>query len=144
MRKPLVPRIGDGRATLAIVHARSVAEVALRAVTSDVGGGRAYNVTNDPPISVDEFYEAAQEGIGRRVRWIPVAGLLAQEAIAAAGVILRCFRVPGSPLLNRTTLDFLLRSNPFSSERARTELGWTSAVDSRAAVVEAFRAFTHR
>jgi nucleoside-diphosphate-sugar epimerase len=140
LRQPLAPRIGDGRAVMSIVHARSVAEVAVRAVTSEIGAGRAYNVTNDPPITVGEFYEAAQAGMGRRVRWLPVSGAVAQGALAMAGVVLRLLRVPGSALLNSTSLDFLLKDNPFSSERARLELGWASAVDPREAVAEAFRA----
>ena len=140
LRQPLAPRIGDGRAVLAIVHARSVADVAFRAVTSDAGAGRAYNVTNDAPITVTEFYDAAESGMGRRARWVPVPGAVAKNALAAAGAVLRLFRVPGSPLINATSLDFLLQDNPFSSERARVELGWTSTVDPRVAVAEAFRA----
>jgi nucleoside-diphosphate-sugar epimerase len=139
LRLPLVPRIGDGRATLAIVHARSVAEVAVRAVTHDVAGGRAYNVTNDAPITVNEFYDAAQEGLGVRARWIPIPGGALQRAMGALGVALRTLRVPGASMLNATSLDFLLADNPFSSERARRELGWTSAVATHAAVAEAFR-----
>lgn len=140
LRLPVAPRIGDGRAVMSIVHARSVAEVAVRAVTSEIGAGRAYNVTNDPPITVGAFYEAAQAGMGRRVRWLPVPGALAQGALAIAGTALRLLRVPGSALLNSTSLDFLLQDNPFSSERARLDLGWTSTVDPCEAVTEAFRA----
>lgn len=139
LRLPVTPAIGDGRSVMSIVHARSVAEVAVRAVTSETGAGRAYNVTNDAPITVGEFYEAAQAGMGRRVRWLPVPGALAQGALAIAGAALRLLRVPGSALLNSTSLDFLLRDNPFSSERARLDLGWTSTVDPREAVAEAFR-----
>lgn len=140
LRLPLVPRIGDGRAVMAIVHARSVAEVAFRAVTSDIAGGRTYNVTNDAPISVGAFHDAAAEGLGRRVRWLGVSGGIAQGALDATGALLRLLRVPGSPLLNATSLDFLLQDNPFSSERARLDLGWHSRVEPHAAVVEAFRA----
>ncbi len=144
LRLPLVPRIGAGRAVLAIVHARSVADVAVRAATSEIAGGRAYNVTNDPPITVSQFYEAAQQGLGRRARWLPISGALAQGAMGGLGAALRALRIPGSALLNARSLDFLLADNPFSSERARRELGWTSSVDSRAAVVEAFRVLASR
>ncbi len=137
--QPLAPRIGNGRAALSIVHARSVAAVAVLAVTSEVGPGRAYNVTNDPPITVNQFYEAAQAGLERRVRWVPVPGAVAQGALSVAGAVLRALRVPGSALLNATSLDFLLQDNPFSSERARIELGWTSAISPMDAVAEAFR-----
>ena len=137
--RQFVPRIGNGRATLAIVHARSVAEVAVRAVMSEIAGGRAYNVTNDAPITVNEFYEAAQEGLGVRARWIPIHGGALQHVMGALGIALRALRVPGSSLLNARALDFLLADNPFSSERARRELGWTSSVNPSAAVAEAFR-----
>lgn len=140
LRLPVVPRIGDGRAVLSIVHARSVAEVAVRAVTSEIAGGRAYNVTNDAPLAVSDFYEAAQEGLGVRARWLPIPGSAVQAAMGGLGAALRALRIPGSWVLSARALDFLLQDNPFSSERARSELGWTSTVDSRAAVVEAFRA----
>jgi len=139
LRLPIVPRLGSGRAVLSIVHARSVAEVAVRAVTSEVAGGRAYNVTNDAPLTVREFYEAAQMGLGVHARWLPIPGGAVQAAMGGLGAALRALRIPGSALLTARSLDFLLQDNPFSSERARAELGWTSTVDSRAAVVEAFR-----
>lgn len=144
LRLPVVPRIGNGRAVLSIVHARSVAEVAVRAVTSEIAGGRAYNVTNDAPLSVREFYEAAQEGLGVRARWLPIPGSAVQAAMGGAGAALRVLRIPGSPLINAHSLDFLLQDNPFSSERARIELDWVSTVDPRAAVVEAFRSCAAR
>ncbi|MBW7933982.1 MAG: NAD-dependent epimerase/dehydratase family protein, partial [Gemmatimonadaceae bacterium] len=141
LRLPFVPRIGSGRTVLSIVHARSVAEVAVRAVTSEIAAGRAYNVTNDPPITVNGFYEAAQRGLGVRARWLPIPGAPLQAAMGALGTALRALRVPGSSLLNARSLDFLLADNPFSSERARIELGWTSQVDPRAAVAEAFSGY---
>jgi nucleoside-diphosphate-sugar epimerase len=144
LRLPLVPRIGDGGTTLAIVHARSVAAVAVRAVTSEIAGGRAYNVTNDPPITVREFYDAALQGLGRRARWLPVPGGLAQGALAGIGAAWRALRVPGAAFLDARALDFVLQDNPFSSERARLELGWSSDIDPRSAVAEAFRACAER
>jgi len=140
LRLPLVPRIGPGTSTMSIVHARSVAELALRAVTSEIAAGRAYNVTNDPPITVNEFYAAAEQGLGVRARWLPIPGAPAQAAMGALGAALRTLRVPGASMLNARSLDFLLADNPFSSERARVELGWTSSVQPSEAVAEAFRA----
>lgn len=144
LRLPVVPRIGNGRAVLSIVHARSVAEVAVRAVTSEVAGGRAYNVTNDAPLSVRDFYEAALEGLGVRARWLPIPGSLVRAAMGGLGAALRALRIPGSALLTANSLDFLMQDNPFSSDRARIELGWSSTIDPRAAVVEAFRKFRTR
>jgi hypothetical protein len=59
--------------------------------------------------------------------------------LGGAGIALRALRIPGSWLLSARSLDFLLQDNPFSSERARIELGWTSSIEPRAAVEEAFR-----
>jgi hypothetical protein len=59
--------------------------------------------------------------------------------MGALGAALRALGVPGASMLNARSLDFLLADNPFSSERARIELGWTSGLDPRDAVAEAFR-----
>lgn len=139
LRLPLVPRIGPGTSTLSIVHARSVADVAVRAATSDIAAGCAYNVTNDPPITVNEFYAAAEAGLGVRARWVGIPAAPVRGAVSALGVALRALRVPGASMLNARVLDFLLADNPFSSDRARIELGWTSQVNPRTAVAEAFR-----
>ena len=139
LRLPLLPRIGTGNAVLAIVHARSVAELAVRAVTSEIAGGRAYNIANDRPISVNAFFEAAQTGLGVRMHWLPLPETATRSVVGALGVALRALRVPGASMLNASSLDFLLADNPFSSERARRELGWTSSIDPQAAVIEAFR-----
>lgn len=138
LRLPVVPRIGSGRATIAIIHARSVADVAFRAVTHDIALGRAYNVTNDPPITLNEFYTAAQEGLDVRARWLPLPGAPLKAALGVVAGTLRTVGFPGASMLNARALDLLLADNPFSSERARVELGWTSDVDPHAAVSEAF------
>jgi len=142
LRLPIVPRIGPGTAIMSIVHARSVAELAVRAVTSEIAAGRAYNVTNDPPITVNEFYAAAEEGLGARARWVQIPAAPVQAVAGAFGVAMRALRVSGASMLNARSLDFLLTDNPFSSERARVELGWTSGVSSREAVAESFRTVT--
>ena len=123
---------------MSIVHARSVAELAVRAVTSEIAAGRAYNVTNDRPITVNEFYAAAEQGLGVHARWLPIPGAPAQAAMGALGAALRALRVPGASMLNARSLDFLLADNPFLSERARVELGWASDVQPREAIAEAF------
>jgi hypothetical protein len=57
--------------------------------------------------------------------------------VAKAGV--RLLRGPGESLRVDSTLDFLTRDNPFSSELARRELGWSPIVLPEQGVPEAFR-----
>ena len=133
------PLIAGGRSTLTIVHAGSVADGAVRAATTDAALGRAYNLTNDGGITVAEFVRLASVGLGRRIftPTIPyAAGRAAMKTLAVAlRVIGRAHLAPHTSGL----LDLLTRDNPFSSERARRELGWAPAVSHADAVPEAFR-----
>src|SRR5581483_6759066 len=76
----LFPRIGTGRTTLAIVHAASVADGAVRAIASPNAGGRAYNLANDFDVTVNEFVQLAAKGLDRDVRFVPVPAPIAHAA----------------------------------------------------------------
>jgi nucleoside-diphosphate-sugar epimerase len=135
----LFPRIGTGRTTLAIVHAASVADGAVRAIASPIAGGRAYNLANDFDVTVNDLVHLAAEGLGREVRIIPVP-----LPVARAAFRLLCLgiRVTGGRVLATQvagSLDFLTRDNPFSSDRARRELGWSPPVPPDIGIPEAFR-----
>ncbi|MDQ4081012.1 MAG: NAD(P)-dependent oxidoreductase, partial [Gemmatimonadota bacterium] len=72
------PILGGGRSTLAIVHAANVADGAVRAVAVDMAGGKAYNLANDYDVTVRDFVRLAAQGLGRRVRLVPVPMILAR------------------------------------------------------------------
>lgn len=133
------PLLAGGRAKLAVVHAASVADGAVRAVACDTAGGRAYNLANDFPIAVREFLELGAHGLGRRARLIPVPVPLARGALRALRAGLRVTRGTGVASQAAGTIDFLTRDNPFTSERARRELGWSPPVPPERGVPEAFR-----
>jgi nucleoside-diphosphate-sugar epimerase len=133
------PVIGGGRAVLTAVHAGSVAHGAVLAGTSDVARGRVYNLTNDAPVAVDEFMRLAAEGLGVRLfrPRIPyavgaAAGALLKGALIASGKRALTPHVDGF-------LTMLTSDNPFSSERARSELGWHPAPRPEVVIPEAFR-----
>ena len=135
----IFPLIAGGKSTLTIVHAMSVADGAVRATMTDVALGRAYNLTNDAPITVAEFVRLASVGLGRRI-FMPAipyaAGRAAMKTLAMALTLIgRAHLAPHT----RGLLDLLTRDNPFSSERARRELGWAPTVSHADAVPEAFR-----
>ncbi|HZD06237.1 MAG TPA: NAD(P)-dependent oxidoreductase [Longimicrobiales bacterium] len=98
LERGVFPLVEGGRATLALVHADSVADGVVRALERDGAAGRIYHLTNDFEVTVAD---------------------LARHA--------------------RGTLEMLTRDNPFTSLRARRELGWAPAVPPSEGLPEAFR-----
>lgn len=133
------PLVAGGTARLAIVHASAVADAAARALATDAAGGRAYNVANDYDVSVRDFLQLAARGLERRVRLVPVPLPLARSGMGAARAVVRLVRGPGMAAHVGGTLDFVTRDNPFTSERARRELGWAPATRPAEGIPEAFR-----
>ena len=139
LRFGFAPLLGRGRTTLPLVHAASVADGAIRAVTANVAGGRVYNVTNDFALTPREFFRLAGEGLGRRVRLVPVPVAVASLAVRL-GLRAASLLTGGSlSVVASGSLDFLTRDNPFTSARARRELGWAPPVTPEAGVPAAFR-----
>src|SRR4051812_34179393 len=138
LRRGWVPLVGGGRSTLSVVHAANVADGMVRAAVSDVAGGRAYNLANDFDVTVEQFFRLGCAGLGVKMRRVPVPYVAAR---AGLGVI-RLF----APLLfgsrfngvGSATLDFISRDNPFTSDRARRELGWAPSVRPEEGVPDAF------
>jgi nucleoside-diphosphate-sugar epimerase len=139
IRRGVAPIIGDGRTTLAMVHASSVADGAVRAATRESAGGRVYNLANDFDVTVREFFTWGAEGLGRRVRLLSIPKPMAQTAFTALVYALKIATAGRLSVLSSGSLDFLTRDNPFTSERARKELGWSPTVRPERGVPEAFR-----
>lgn len=137
-RAHFFPLPGGGKNTLAIIHASSVADAAFRAVTTDAAGGKAYNVANEDPVTLREFIRLAAYGLDATVVRLPIPLALLSGGLAATKRIVRWLHLPGAAALQHATLGFVARDNPFSSERAQRELGWTPVVSPREAVPDAF------
>ena len=135
LRFGVAPLIGGGRTTLAVVHAANVADGMVRAAMHDAAGGRAYNLANDFDVTGAEFFRFAAAGLEREVRLVSIP-------VPAARVVLRVAAL-ATPARLRSSLgqsvDFLSRDNPFTSERARHELGWDPPIRPREGVEGAFR-----
>jgi len=139
IRRGVAPIIGDGHTTLALVHASSVADGAVRAAMSERAGGRVYNLANDFDVTVRQFFTWGAEGLGRRVRLLSIPKPMAQTAFAVLVYALKIATAGRLSVLSSGSLDFLTRDNPFTSERARAELGWSPTVRPERGVPEAFR-----
>ncbi|MFL5560689.1 MAG: NAD-dependent epimerase/dehydratase family protein [Gemmatimonadaceae bacterium] len=133
------PLPGGGKNTLAIINAASVADAAIRAATSDIAGGRAYNIANEGDTTLRDFVELAATGLGTVVLRIPVPLGIVGFGLAAAQRMWKAFHLPGSEVLQHASLNFVSRDNPFSSARAERELGWSPVVAPVDAIPDAFR-----
>jgi 2-alkyl-3-oxoalkanoate reductase len=139
LSRGFAPLIGGGRSTLAIVHAANVADGAIRAATNERAGGRAYNLANDFDVTVREFFELGAGGLGRRVRFVPIPTWLATGAFAMVRGVAKTVSGGRMSVISNASLAMLTEDNPFTSDRARRELGWSPAVHPRESIPEAFR-----
>jgi nucleoside-diphosphate-sugar epimerase len=138
-RAGIVPLIGGGRTTLAIVHAANVADGAVRAVTTERAGGQAYNLANDFDVTVKDFFLLAGKGLDRTMHFVSVPVGLARAGFAILKRALAIFGGGRMSVVSTSSIDFVARNNPFSSERARRELGWQPAVRPEIGIPDAFR-----
>jgi nucleoside-diphosphate-sugar epimerase len=132
------PLVGRGDRPMTMVHARSVAQAIRLSLQRPGRPGRAYNVTNDDAMTGLELIAALGEGIGRPVRPIRIPSGLATGVAAAADGVLRLVR-PALPGGARSAVNFLRGGNPYTSARARNELGWDPPIRHRTAVPAAVR-----
>ncbi len=138
LRFGIVPLVGGGGSTLAVVHAAAVADGAVLAATSDVAAGRAYNLANDFDVTVREFFTYGARGLGVTPHFISMPAPMAHGGLRAAKRLVRVLSFGRARLGGGTAVDFVSRDNPFTSERARAELGWTPTVPPDAGVADAF------
>jgi nucleoside-diphosphate-sugar epimerase len=138
LRFGLIPLLAGGRATIAVVHAANVADGALRAAKTDEAGGRAFNLANDFDVSVRDFFSYACQGLGRQVHFLPVPVWAARALLRAGKSTLRVVTAGRLKMVSGSAIDFLTRDNPFTSERARHELGWSPVIRPEAGVRDAF------
>lgn len=139
LRFGIAPLIGGGRSVMPIVHAANVADGAVLAATTDIAGGRAYNLANDFAVNVREFFTLGAQGLDRRVQFIPIPLGVAR---AAFSLVLRGIRLvaPGrASLVSNDSLSMITRDNPYDSSRARRELGWSPRVRPEDGIPDAFR-----
>ena len=139
MRGVPVPLLRGGRAVMAIVNAANVADGAILAATSDVAGGKAYNLANDYPVTVRRFFELAGEGLGRRPLFVPLPLWAARGALRAIKAAAKAVSGGRFTIVSNSAIDFIAEDNPFSSELAKRELGWAPATRPETGVPEAFR-----
>lgn len=138
-RLGLVPLVGGGLTTLAIVHAANVADGAVRAATTERAGGQAYNLANDFDVTVKDFFTLAAQGLGRGMHFVTVPIGVARTGLALTKRVLALLTGGRMSVISTASIDFITKNNPFSSERARHELGWNPTVRPDTGIPSAFR-----
>jgi len=133
------PRIAGGRTTLALVHARHVAEGAILAAGRETAGGKVFLLTNDFPVTVTDLIRCAEAGLGRRIYAPAVPMPIGRAGFAALEGILKATGRGDLARHATGTLDMLTKDNPFTSDRARSELGWSPSIVPDIGLTEAFR-----
>jgi nucleoside-diphosphate-sugar epimerase len=139
VRRGAIPLLNGGRATLAVVHAANVAQGAVLAATSDAAGGNVYNLANDFDVSMRRFFELAGQGLGTRPLFIPMPVSVARGVLNGVKSVMRALTGGKFNLVSTSTIDFISQDNPFSSDRAKRELGWKPSVQPEDGVPDAFR-----
>lgn len=135
----LFPRIRGGRTTLALVHARHVAEGAILAATTENAGGKAFLLANDFPVTVTDLIRCAQAGLGRRIYAPAVPMAIGRAGFVALQGFLKAIGRSDLARHATGTLNMLTKDNPFTSDRARNELGWSPSIVPDIGLTEAFR-----
>ena len=144
LQRGFFPLLGGGTSTMSLTHARSIAEGALLVGTNESAGGKIYHLTDDFPITVSDLVRYGAEGLGCRVRRVHVPTAVAKIGFSVLKPLL--VAIGRSDLAPHTegTLDMLTRNNPFTSRRAREELGWVPTTRPEVGVPEAFRSWKAR
>jgi nucleoside-diphosphate-sugar epimerase len=133
------PRIAGGRTTLTLVHAGSVAEGMYLVATNPGAGGKAYLLANDHPVTTTDLVACAESGMERGI-WAPeVPAPVGRAGFSALKAALIAFGRRDLARHARGTLEMLTRDNPFTSDRARAELGWAPAARPEVNLTEALR-----
>jgi nucleoside-diphosphate-sugar epimerase len=132
------PSIGGGRTRLTLVHARNVADGAVLAAGRDTACGRIFLLADDFPVTLAALLEGAGRGHGRPVVSPPVPRLAGRWGFDLGALGLRAAGRADLAYYARGTFDMLTRDNPFTSGRARGELGWNPAVTPEVGIEEAF------
>jgi len=108
------------------------------AARTELAGGHVYHLTNDQPVDVALLVRSGSLGLGRSI-CAPVVPLAVGRAFfaglrAALGLAGRSDLARHAP----GTFEMLTRDNPFTSNRARIELGWNPCFDPAVRLAEAF------
>jgi nucleoside-diphosphate-sugar epimerase len=120
--------VGSGGNALPFVYVTDVVQGLLRALDHEDAVGRAYNVTNDRPLTQKQFLHA----IAREIGASPPRVHLPYRALHAAGYaaegLAKLRRSQRQPVVTRLGVKLFGTDNRHAIDKARRELGFTPQV----------------
>lgn len=139
LRQGGIPLIGKGDNPFSAVYAGVVADAALLAVSDPGSAGEAYNVTDQGPITQRDYLNMFAAACGappvdRRISYS--LAWLAATILEARGRMTRRVR---PPLISRYAAWLMGRNLVYSTEKARTRLGWRPALGYRESIERTVR-----
>ncbi len=136
-----VPLIGRGDNPLSAIYAGNVADAAILAARDPGSVGQAYNITHQGQITQREFLDLFARACGAR----PPSRSLSYTGVFGVGFLLEAIgRASGRkrpPLITRYATWLMGRSVSYSTEKARTKLGWTPALGNQESIDRSVRWF---
>lgn len=136
-----IPLIGRGDNPLSAIYAGCVAEAAILAASHPAALNQAYNVTDQGPITQRDFFALWARTCGvnpGRWRWPYPSVYSAAFLLEAKGKLLRS---PRPPLITRYATWLMGRYLSYSTEKARTQLGWRPSLTYEQAIERTVRWF---
>lgn len=119
--------IGSGRNALPLVYVTDVVQGLLLCADLDRAQGEAYNITNDQPLTQEEFLRAVAQELGTAPPRLHVP-YHAAYAIAFAAERATRFMRSEHPIVTRHGVTLFGTDNRHSIDKARTELGYAPRV----------------
>jgi nucleoside-diphosphate-sugar epimerase len=128
LRGGWVSLLDSGDNPLNILYAADVADGAIRAATNPIARGQVYHLSGDGTVTQRQFYDAITGALSLPPVTRRVPYRLAYWGGFCGEVIARAFRWQRAPFVSRYSVALVGRSASFSTEKARTHLGWQAQV----------------
>ncbi len=133
IRKNNMLLIDRGRAIAGLCYVENLIDAALLAQRHEQAPGRAFNVSDELPVTWREFTDGLAEGLDcESVRWsMPfwLASAIGSSLEQGYRLLRRATGLSAPALLSRQAVQVLGHDQDFSSRQARELLGWEPRVD---------------
>lgn len=124
-----IPLFQKGRVLVDLVCAENAALALRLCMEKEEALGQAYNITNGEPKLVTELAEEMFTALGTKARYIRLPFIPVYAAAGVLEVVWKLFRIyDKAPPITRINVCTLGRSQIFSIEKARRELGYEPEV----------------
>ena len=123
--------IGRGGNALPFAYVSDIVQGVLLALDNEHAVGQAYNITNDQPMTQQQFLDAIAEelGVAKPARHVPYHALYCAGDLAER--VAYGTRSKNKPFVTRLGVKLFGGDNRHSIEKARSELGFTPRVSIR-------------